>query len=61
MATTGKIEGATNISSSAPFVELRQSFASRAAAISPFVDQLMRFIKLFMAKLGIAKEAEDEI
>jgi serine/threonine-protein kinase RsbW len=42
-------------------VELRQSLASRAADISPFVDQLMRFIKLFMAKLGMARETEDEI
>jgi serine/threonine-protein kinase RsbW len=48
-------------STSAPFVELRQSLASRAADISPFVDQLMRFIKLFMAKLGIPKETEEEI
>ena len=61
MTTTENIGGATNISSSAPFVELRQSLASRASAISPFVDQLMRFIELFMAKLGIAREAEDEI
>jgi serine/threonine-protein kinase RsbW len=29
---------------SAPFVELRQSLPSRVAAVSPFVDQLMRFI-----------------
>lgn len=61
MATTENIGGATNIPSSAPSVELRQSLASRAANISPFVDQLMRFIKLFMFKLGIAKETEDEI
>src|SRR5207245_10916043 len=52
---------ATSNSTSAPFVELRQSLASRAADISPFVDQLMRFIKLFMAKLGMARETEDEI
>ena len=45
----------------APFVELRQSLVSRAADISPFVDQLMRFIRLFMAKLGIPKESEEEI
>ncbi len=51
----------TSNSTSTPFVELRQSLASRAADISPFVDQLMRFIKLSMAKLGIAKETEDEI
>ena len=51
----------TSNSTSAPFVELRQSLASRAADISPFVDKLMRFIRLFTLKLGIAKETEDEI
>ena len=61
MATTGNIGRATNISSSTPVVELHQSLASRASDISPFVDQLMGFIKLFTLKLGIAKETEDEI
>jgi serine/threonine-protein kinase RsbW len=32
---------------SVPFVELRQSLLSRVAAISPFVDQLMRFVLYF--------------
>src|SRR6266478_9890635 len=32
---------------SAPFVELRQSLRSQVAAISPFVDQLIRFILNF--------------
>jgi serine/threonine-protein kinase RsbW len=32
---------------SVPFVGLRQSLPSRVAAISPFVDQLMRFILNF--------------
>jgi len=32
---------------SVPFVELRQSLSSKVAAISPFVDQLMRFILYF--------------
>jgi serine/threonine-protein kinase RsbW len=50
-----------NIASSAPFVELRQSLASRTSAISPFVDQLMRFITLFIGGFGTAKETEDEI
>ena len=52
---------ANSHSTSAPFVELHQSLASRAADISPFVDQLMRFIKLFMSRLGIARETEEEI
>ena len=30
-----------------PFVELRQSFPSKVAVVSPFVDQLMRFILNF--------------
>ncbi len=32
---------------SAPYVELRQSFVSQIQAISPFVEQLMRFILKF--------------
>ena len=32
---------------SVPFVELRQSLSSKVAAISPFVDQLMRFVLNF--------------
>jgi|SRR5215469_5314071 len=32
---------------SVPFIELRQSFASQIAVISPFVDQLMHFIAKF--------------
>ena len=40
-----------------PFVELRQSFPSRVAAISPFVDQLMRFVLHFRS----ADESEIDI
>ena len=32
---------------SSPFIELRQSLPSKVAVISPFVDQLMRFILNF--------------
>ena len=32
---------------SVPFIELRQTLPSKVAAISPFVDQLMRFILNF--------------
>ena len=32
---------------SVPFAELRQSLSSKVAAISPFVDQLMRFVLYF--------------
>jgi serine/threonine-protein kinase RsbW len=37
---------------SVPFVELRRSFPSKVAAISPFVDQLMRFVLHFRSADG---------
>jgi serine/threonine-protein kinase RsbW len=43
---------------SAPFVELQQSFPSQIQAISPFVDQLMRFILDF--RNGDGSEIEIE-
>ena len=52
---------ATHNSRSAPFVELHQAFPSCIAAISAFVDGLMRFIRLFMGKSGTAREAEEEL
>ena len=61
MGTTQKIESTTDVSSSAPFVELHHSFASRAAAISPSVDRLMKFIRFFMGNYRTAQESEDEI
>jgi serine/threonine-protein kinase RsbW len=42
---------------SVPFIELRQAFPSEVAAISPFADQLMRFILKFRRADG----SEDEI
>lgn len=41
-----------------PFVEWQHSLPSRVAAISPYVDQLMRFIKGFTNKFGAAEESE---
>ena len=35
-----------------PFIELQQSLPSKVAAISPFVDRLMHFLKTLMKKLG---------
>jgi serine/threonine-protein kinase RsbW len=61
MIETHDIERATSNSSSAPFVELHQAFPSSVAAISPFADQLMRFIKRFTLSFGSAKETEDEV
>jgi len=43
---------------SAPFVELRQSLRSQVAAISPFVDQLIRFILNFRHADGSEIEIE---
>lgn len=59
--TTHNFECVTGRSSSGPFVELRQSCASRVVAVSAFVDQLMQFIKRFTANFGTAKETEDEV
>jgi hypothetical protein len=61
MTTTHNVGHTTSNSISAPFVELHQSLPSRAAAISSFVDQLMRFIRLFMEKGGPVKEEGIEI
>jgi serine/threonine-protein kinase RsbW len=43
---------------SLPFVEMRQSLPSRIEAISPFVDQLMRFILNFRNADGRETEIE---
>jgi len=43
---------------SVPFVEVRQSLPSKVAAISPFVDQLMRFILNFRSADGSETDIE---
>jgi serine/threonine-protein kinase RsbW len=43
---------------SVPFIELRQSFPSKVAAISPFVEQLMRFILKFRSADGTETDIE---
>jgi len=43
---------------SVPFIELRQSLASQVSAISPFVDQLMRFILTLRKSDGSETEIE---
>jgi serine/threonine-protein kinase RsbW len=45
----------------APFIELQRSVASQLSAISPFVDQLMRFVKLFIHKLHDADGGDEDI
>jgi len=41
----------------APWVELQQSLPSRVAMISPFVDQLMQFLKVFIGKCDGAADS----
>jgi serine/threonine-protein kinase RsbW len=43
---------------SVPFVELRQSLSSKVAAISPFVDQLVRFVLYFRRADGSETDIE---
>jgi len=43
---------------SSPFIELRQSLPSKVAAISPFGDQLMRFILNFRSADGSETDIE---
>ena len=43
---------------SVPFAELRQSLSSKVAAISPFVDQLMRFVLYFRGADGSEVDIE---
>src|SRR5882724_8274102 len=43
---------------SVPFVELRQSLPNRVAAISLFVEQLMRFIRKFRSADGSETDIE---
>jgi len=44
-----------------PFVELRQSLASRTADISPFVDRLMQFLKPFLGEFRNADGSDLDI
>jgi serine/threonine-protein kinase RsbW len=47
MANTQSLSLLPRNDHSVPFVELRQSLPSKVAAISPFADQLMRFVLYF--------------
>lgn len=49
------------ISRAVPFVELDQSIPSRASAISPSLNRLMRFIEFFMGKVAAARKDGEEI
>ena len=52
MAHTQSLSPLPRNGHSVPFVELRQSLPSKVAAISPFADQLMRFILNFRSADG---------
>jgi serine/threonine-protein kinase RsbW len=58
MARTQSVLPLRETVDSVPFVELRQSLPSRIEAISPFVDQLMRFILNFRRADGSEVEIE---
>ena len=50
-----------DVSHRAPFVELRQSLASRTANISPFVDRLMQLLKPFLGEFRNADGSDLDI
>jgi serine/threonine-protein kinase RsbW len=58
MAHTQSLLPLTRRAESVPFVELRQSLSSGVAAITPFVDRLMRFIQNFRNPDGSEVEIE---
>jgi serine/threonine-protein kinase RsbW len=58
MARTQSLLPVPGTLASVPFVELRQSLPSRIEAISPSVDQLMRFILNFRSADGSETEIE---
>ena len=58
MAHTQSLSLLPRTAHSTPFVELRQSLPSRVAIVSPFVDQLMRFILKFRIADGTEIEIE---
>src|SRR5690348_16963172 len=58
MAHTQSLSFLPRNAHSAPFVEVRQSVPSKVAAISPFADQLMRFILNFRPADGSETDIE---
>ena len=50
-----------NLRHPSPFIEWQHSLPSQVAAISPYIDRLMRFIKGFMNKLGAVEGSEKDI
>ena len=58
MAHTQSLSLLPRTAHSFPFIELRQSLPSKVAAISPFVEQLMRFILKFRSTDGTESDIE---
>src|SRR5438105_8912048 len=58
MAHTQSLSLLPRTNHSAPYVELRQSLPSRVGVVSPFVDQLMRFILNFRMADGSEVDIE---
>ena len=58
MAHTESLSLLPRTAHSTPFVELRQSLSSQVAIVSPFVDQLMRFILKFRLADGTEIDIE---
>ena len=58
MAQTESLSLLPRTAHSTPFVELRQSLSSQVAIVSPFVDQLMRFILKFRSADGTEIDIE---
>src|SRR5690242_3914908 len=58
MAHTQSLSLVPRTHDSVPFIELRQPLASRVSVISPFVDQLMRFILILRKSDGSETEIE---
>ena len=58
MAHTESLSLLPRTANSTPFVEIRQSLPSRVAIVSPFVDQLMRFILKFRIADGTEIDIE---
>jgi serine/threonine-protein kinase RsbW len=58
MAHTQSLSLLPRTAHSFPFIELRQSLPNKVAAISPFVEQLMRFILKFRSADGTESDIE---
>jgi serine/threonine-protein kinase RsbW len=58
MAQSQTFIGQPSTSQFSPFVELHQSIPSQVEAISPFLDQLMRFIRRFRSEDGSEVDIE---